>query len=134
MKDIRDLMIYALDNELSPSEQSRLEKALASDPGLRKEQADFLKIRGLLSNFSIAEDPDFSKNVIAGIQDQKSKDHSNPLGAKVFRLFPRVAAASVAILAITLSAAYFTEINFVSDALVGVEDLTLDEAYSYLEY
>ncbi len=133
MKNLRDLLVYSLDNDLSAEEKVRLEDALAKDVELQKERDDLLKMRNLFKGFEVSGNSDFSNTVLEKIkfQNQKSKPQ---IGAKVFTLFPKVAAASVAILLLVISALYYSEMNFVSDALVGVEDLTLDEAYSFLEY
>lgn len=133
MKNIRDLLIFSLDNELSDSDKNRLEKALKTDSSLRKERAELLKMRSMFTNFSISENDNFSSEILRKIEIRDSQNERD-FSTKFITLFPKVAAACVVFLLMTFSVVYFSDSNFASDELVGVEEFSMEDAYSYLEF
>lgn len=133
MKSIRDLLIYSLDNELTSLEKVRLEKALSEQPELQKEKANLLRMRGLVSSFSISENAHFSDQVLQKIETQKSRINEG-FEVQFIKLFPKVAAACVVFLLATFSVVYYSDTELVSDEIVGIEEVNLEDAYAYLEY
>ena len=121
---ILDLLIYSLDNELTDTQQKMLDEALQNSEALRQEQARLLHMRKELAAFSAAPDATFSSNVLQVLEQ--------PQSFNIVQLFPKVAAASVLLFIGSLLAIYFSEGNLSMEAIVGVQDLTPEDAYSYL--
>ena len=130
--NIRDLLIFSLDNPLSPEDEKRLNEALKSDSELRKEKDNLLKMRGMFSEFSVPENEGFADGILQKI-NAESNARNRDFETKFIRMFPRVAAACVIFLAMAFSAVNFSETRLVSDELIGIEDADLVEAYSYLD-
>ena len=84
-----------------------------------------------LASFSVQEDPSFTDDLMQRIEQEKT---TVPVIATIHKLFPRVAAACVLLVLLSVVAIYFTEGNLSMEAIVGVQDLAPEDAYSYLEY
>lgn len=123
-----DLLIYSLDNKLDEGQSQDLAKALADSADLRVEKKRLLKIRQLIGALTVEASPLFADGVVAALHQTTEK-----VEARIIDLFPRVAAACVAFFILTFIMVILTEANFATDMLVGVEDLTPEEAYSLLE-
>lgn len=121
---ILNLLIYSLDNKLTEAQQEMLEEALQSSEMLQKEKARLLHMRNELASFSVEPDDTFSSEVLLQLE--------NPKSLNIVHLFPKVAAASVLLFMGSLLAIYFSEGNLSMEAIVGIQDLTPEDAYSYL--
>lgn len=126
----RDLMIYALDNELTQEEAQRLELALQASADLRAEQRQLLAMRQLLAESQPEPSPVFVENIIA----QLAKPPQTQLSTLIVNLYPQIAAACILAIAISLSAIYLTEGSLTLDALVGVTEVSLEDAQTWVEY
>ena len=125
-----DLLIYSLDNDLTEAEQATLDAALEASASLRAEKEQLLQMRAALENFSLEKDTQFT----ADLMQQLDKQKSNNLGARIRRIYPRVAAACAIIVLLSILGIYLVEGNFSMEAIVGIQDLTPEDAYSYLDY
>lgn len=127
-KDIKALLIRSIVEELSESESAQLEAALAESEALRRERSELLRTRNLLRHARPPADPGFADRVM-----QKLEEHQSAT-ALIVRLFPRVAAAC-AIVLVALSLFFYFEAGSLSaDILVGLEDLSIEEAVALTEY
>jgi len=123
--DKLDLLIKSLDNELSPQEQQMLEQALSESEALRRERDQLLAMRSALGELPPVHDPAFSERVM-----QRLHEKSITSTALIAAMFPRVAAACILVLFAFLLSIYVSEGSLTSDALLGTQELTVDEAYS----
>ena len=134
MNDAISLLIHSLDHDLSPKEQAQLDRALQDSPELREEQARLLKMRRLFENASIPENPAFANAVLERLNEAPS-GVGYAKEASIIRLFPRVAAACILLIGLAYAAIYFSESASFSDDLVGIENVSPEEAsYVLLDY
>jgi len=133
MKNNLELLLYSFEGELSQEEQQQLKKALSASPELRAERDKLLKIRKLIGGLKIPEDPSFSDKVLQRLNNSSSKTET-AFSATVVSLFPRVAAACIVILLLALSIVYLSQGNYSTDALIGVDTFSLEDAYSLIDY
>ncbi len=131
MKNALELLIYSLDNKLSKEEQQQLDTALNSSAELRVEQKKYLMLKNVVSNITFPKAENFTENILNKIKDKKAK---NNFSNNIIQLFPKVAIAASFLLFITWSIIYFTGDNIVINDLVGVGELSPDEAYSLLSF
>lgn len=125
-----DLLIYSLDNNLTEAEQAKLDAALAASASLRAEKEQLLQMRTALGNFSLEKDSAFTADLMQHLdQQQRIK-----LGARIRRIYPRVVAACIIIALLSMLGIYLAEGSFSMEAIVGIQDLTPEDAYSYLDY
>lgn len=127
---ILSLLIFSLDNELSAEEQHQLDQALAEDTELRTEQDRLLMIREALSAHTVSADVAFADEVMQSLETA----NETGIEARILQLFPQVAAACIVLVLIAMLGIYFSEGNLSTEAIVGVQDLAPEDAYSYLEY
>lgn len=123
--DKLDLLIKSLDNELSPEEQRALNEALAESEALRREREQLLAMRAAMADLRLEPDAGFPERVLEQIRVNK---HAGI--AIIADLFPRVAAACIVILFAFLLSVYLSDGSLTTDALLGTQELTVDEAYS----
>lgn len=122
-----DLLIHSLDNDLDDFQQQKLAKALAASADLRMEKKRLLKIRETVSQLTVEASPLFVDKVMLTLHQTTEK-----VEAKIIALFPRVAAASIAFFILAFMMLHLMDTSFTTDLLVGVEDLTPEDAYSLL--
>jgi anti-sigma factor RsiW len=123
--DKLDLLIKSLDGELEPEERAQLDRALAASEALRGERNRLLAIRAAFGKLQPETDASFADRVMTRIQLREES-----MTAIIARLYPRVAAASIAVILIVLLVVYFTEGSLTPDTFIGIENLTVDDAYS----
>lgn len=129
-KEVLNLLIYSLDNELSTEENIRLEKALASSEELRAEKERLLKMRVLMADLQQEPNPRFVSSVM-----EKIREAAEPVFTKVIiQMFPKVAAACVILVLAFFISIYVTEGTLSKDAIIGVQELSVDEALTLTEY
>lgn len=126
--NIKHLLLRSITESLSSEEQERLEAALAQSEALRQEQKQLMTTRDMVRQAIPAADPGFSQRVLQRL-DKGRKEVT-----LVVRLFPRVAAACIAVLIALGLFLYFEAGSLSTDALVGLEDLSLEEAVALTEY
>lgn len=122
-----ELLLKSLDQALSVKEQDQLDQALAQSAALQTAKVKLIQMRDLLAQKTISETPDgFSQNILRGIQP-----------TKVIQLnswMPQIAAACLIILSTALISIYTMEGTLSTEALLGVQDLSPEEAYTLLTY
>lgn len=123
--DKLDLLLKSLDEELTPEERASLDRALAASEALRHERDQLLAMRTALGQLQPLPDASFAGRVMDRIQAQETT-----MTAIILQLYPRVAAASVVVILVVLLAVFFTEGSLTPDTLIGVDKLTVDDAYS----
>lgn len=130
-KNARDLVLYALDNELTVSEQTRLEEALAISEVLQEERAALLQMRELLASLkpAIERDGSFADQVMQNIH----KKPNSGFWSDLISLSPKVAAACILFVVGSLVGVYFWEGNLSSEAIIGVQHLTPEDAFTIQE-
>lgn len=128
-KEVLDLLIYSFDSELSSEEALQLEKALAASAELRLEKERIVKTRQLMESFDLGPDHTFVNSVMKKIK-RKVEPAFNRV---IIQLFPKVAAACLLLFLITLLGVYVTEGNLSADAIIGIEEISIEEALSLIE-
>lgn len=127
-QEIKNLLIRSLTEELSSEEADRLQAALSQSEELRLERESLLQTVSSVRAAIPSADPAFVDRVMSNL-DKKRKEI-----ALVVQLFPRVAAACVlAVIALTLFL-YFEAGSLSTEALVGLEGLSVEEAVALTEY
>ena len=129
-KDIHDLMVHALDNELTAEDASRLEQALSESVELRNEQQQLLRMRQMFATTQPEPSAVFVDNIIARL----AKPKQPRLEVLIIKMLPQIAAACILAFAVSLSAIYLSEGTLSLDAVIGVEELSLDDAHTWVEY
>lgn len=113
---------------MSAAEQEQLRAALEVSEELRREQEQLTYTRELVQQAIPAADPGFSQKVLERLQKGRKEV------ALVVQLFPRVAAACVAVILALGLFLYFEAGSLSTDALVGLQDLSIEEAVALTEY
>lgn len=134
-KEIRNLLIRSLDEELVPSEMERLERLLSESYELREEKRKLLEMRGLISSKQYS----FSDNFQAKVMDRIAEE-SEPLilqpefNRSLFTVFKRVALTGVAAILILFLSIYLSNDSFTLETLTGGDSYSDDNLVSYLLY
>jgi anti-sigma factor RsiW len=124
---LRDLLYRASDAPLLPEEAQVLARALELNPDLQAEQAELQRLRQDLRNWSVSGTPaHFSESVLKHLA-----------GSRVIRLqdwMPQIAAASLVGVLVFLLSIYFGEGSLDTTAILGLEELSPEEALTLLNY
>ena len=128
------LLIRSLDNELSLEERGQLDQYLESSKALRKEKALLEEMRAGLTELKVPADDRFADQIIRTLSVQKESDGNVNLQAMIMNLFPKVAAACIFAVVVTVLATFFMEGSLSLEAFIGVHDLLPEDAYSLLDY
>ncbi len=124
---IQELLLRSFEQELSAEEQGRLDAALAGSEELRREQQQLKKVRHLLGSLQAAPNSGFVDSVMEEL-------NTSPVEATLLSILPRAVAACLIVLLLTLIGIYIAEGSLSADAIIGVNNLAPEDAYSYLEY
>ena len=124
---IEELLLRSFEQKLSAEERGRLDAALAGSEALRREQQQLEKVRHLLGSLQAAPKTGFVDGVMKEI-------NTSPVEATLLSILPRAAAACLIVLLLTLIGIYMAEGSLSTDAIIGVNNLAPEDAYSYLEY
>jgi len=130
-KEWQDLLLKSFDLELSEEETKQLADALKASPELQKEQADLLKMRRLFIDFKVEKEDQFVTNIMEAIGREEIVA-KRPIIHHLSVIYSKSIAACVLILMSFMLYIYLSEGNFETAALVGITDLSPDEAYSFL--
>lgn len=122
---LKDLLIHSLDNELTPTQQAHLEKALVESETLRQEKEQLLQMRSLIAELRVRRDLSFPERVINRLHTKEKRGFFSDLVA----LSPRVAAASVIFIVAMTVGIYLREGSLSSDVIIGIEELTPEDAF-----
>lgn len=122
-----EILLKSLDQTLSASEQALLDQALAKSDALQTAKVALINMRSLLAQKSISETPDdFSQGILQGIQ--------RPKVIQLNSWMPQIAAACLILLCTALISIYTMEGTLSTEALLGIQDLSPEEAYTLLTY
>jgi anti-sigma factor RsiW len=124
---LQQLMIRALDNEITPQEAQQLEKALKEYPELRAEQEELLRMRALFAELKEVPKLHLERSVLEAIR-------ANRFVYQLASALPRVAAACVVLIISCLVGIYFSEGSLDLEAILGVSELSPEDAVTYLTY
>lgn len=124
---INELLLRSFDQELTGDEKARLEDALAGSEALRREKAQLEALRQMLGGLQAAPAAGFADGVMG-------KLNASPVEATLLSMLPRAAAACLIVLLLTLIGIYLAEGSLSTEAIIGVNDLAPEDAYTYLEY
>lgn len=122
--NIKDLLLYSLDNELTLTQQENLEKALAESTELQQEKEQLLQMRALVGGLRVRRDLDFPERVMNRLKQKEKRGFFSDLVA----LSPKVAAACIVFMLATTIGIYMREGNLSPDVIIGIEELTPEDA------
>ena len=125
-KEWIDLLLKSLDETLSPQEEEQLNALFEQSEELRVEREKFLRLRMLVKEAKPNSDAAFADRLMDRLQHLPVKT----VEATILRLFPKVAAACVLILLVSMLGIYFTEGSLSSEVIIGLQDLSPEDAYS----
>ncbi|MDX1939139.1 MAG: hypothetical protein SFU99_01225 [Saprospiraceae bacterium] len=128
-KSALELFISSLDQELAPKDQIRLDKALAASQELHQERVEFLRMRELVADLRVQRSSEFVDELMSKLPQQKESS----FWADIVLLSPKVAAACIIFVIVSLLGIYFMEGRLNSEIIIGVEQLTPEDAYSIQE-
>lgn len=125
------LLLKSFDDDLSHNEQEELEKGLADNPDLRQEKEDIYLLRKTLRNQDYSFQSGFSGKIMRKIEAGRvSSDQGTPDGfaIQLYKLFRWVAPIGTAAIVIIFLSLYFGEGPSAIKALIGLNDLTIEDA------
>ena len=126
---LKILLVRSLDEALTDREKALLEEALREHEWLREEQKLLLAIRAQLATFQAPLNTNFTQDVLFQLESAKEQIESK---TTIVYLFPKVAAACVIIMLAFFINLYLSQGYIDWDSLVGIQDVSPEEAYSYL--
>lgn len=124
---LQQLMIHALDNDITPEEAQLLEQALKEHPELNAEREELLRMRSLFAELKAVPKLHLEGKVLKAI---KAKHFVYQLSSSL----PRVAAACLLLIISCLAGIYFSEGSLGLEAILGVSELSPEDAVTYLTY
>lgn len=120
----KELLLFSFDHELNAEEQTRLDAALVESEVLQQEKEQLTQMRSLVSNLRVRRDNNFSARVAARIKKEKKRGFWSDIVA----ISPKVAAACTALMIAALLGVYIREGSFSKEFIIGVENLTPEDA------
>jgi hypothetical protein len=130
MKDknyIRELLYRSLDVALSPKEEQDLADGLIRFPAIETERKQLLRMRDALARMEVSATPaGFSESILAKKQ--------RPRMIYLQSWAPQIAAACVILVLAFIFSIYFGEGSLDLTSVLGVEELSPEEAYTLLNY
>ena len=121
------LLLKSLDQTLHPDEQNQLDQALAQSEDLRREKKSLMALRLALSRQAVSTTPsNFSQVIWQKVQQPKV--------ILLNRWMPQIAAACLILLCTALIGIYTLEGTLSTEALLGIQDLSPEEAYTLMTY
>ena len=134
-KEIHNLLIRSLDEELVPSEMERLERLLSESFELREEKRKLLEMRGLISSKQYSFSDNFQAKVMDRITEENEPLILQPeFNRSLFTVFKRVALTGVAAILILFLSIYLSNDSFTLETLTGGDSYSDDNLVSYLLY
>lgn len=125
--ELLELLRQSLDRELSPAENIRLAQALETKEWLRDELALLQALRNSLKQLHPAPSPSFTARVL-----QRLPEEQQLLRPLIVRWRSVAAAACIALL-LGLGLIYNASGNLDSEAILGLEQMELDDVYAFDE-
>lgn len=130
-KEWLNLLHRSFEEELSKEESIELTTALKESAELRIEQSELTATRNLFASFSLKKDDNFVANIMEAIEE-KEIVAKRKIGHYLSKVFPISIAACILILMSFVTHIYISEGSFDTESIVGVNDLSPDDAYAYL--
>lgn len=125
--DIKDLLYRSVDIALSPAEEQALAEGLSRFPELEAERDQLLRIRKALAGMEVSATPaDFSESVLTKQQ--------RPQIIRLQSWAPQITAACIIVVLAFVLSVYFGEGSLDMTSVLGVEELSPEEAYTLLNY
>ena len=124
---LQQLMIHALDNDITPEEAQLLEQALKEYPELHAEREELLRMRSLFAELKEVPKLNIESKVLEAIK-------TNHFVYQLSSALPRVAAACLLLIISCLIGIYFSEGSLDMEAILGVSELSPEDAVTYLTY
>ncbi|MCB0569260.1 MAG: hypothetical protein KDC66_05835 [Phaeodactylibacter sp.] len=121
----RALLLRAMDGQLGQEEQAELQLALAASETLRREQAQLEKMRGMLASLRPEPSQAFTGRVMNAVRQRQRE-------TRILTWVTRVAAACLLIFALGLLSLYWPEGRLDTDAVLGLDSLSPDDAVTLL--
>ncbi len=127
-----ELLIFSLDNEISEEEQLKLTHALEEDKWLQTQREKLLAMRAFLSEEYRATDRvfDLSGPILEAVEREKQMKFLHGFSS----LYPVVAAACIVLFIAVFLHFTFSSDGLSVDTLVGLEDIEIEDAYTYLNF
>jgi predicted nuclease with TOPRIM domain len=129
-KEMLDILIRSLDQESGQEEKARLQEALEHSEDLRREKARLEQMRAWLAGLQAPIDERFADRVADRIEEEKNSSFNTV----ILNLFPKAVAACLLVFMLTLMGIYLSEGALSADAIIGVDDVTLEDTYSLTEF
>ncbi len=126
-QELHNLLLRSLDETLSAKEQNLLQQALANDEELQQLQTQYQQNEQALQQYEGDKIPYFAATVMRSINSQIA-NAENDLLAAIWKLFPRVALPALALTIALLVNVYVSEGALNVDTVMGIHDLTADDA------
>ena len=123
-----ELLIRSMDEPLNHEEQAILDEAIMNLPWLADRKTALEQLRGGLASFQPQRSIDVSDAVMNKLQ---TKPVAAPL---LVTLFPKVAVACSVLLMAMASYLIFADATLDADGIIGVSDISPDEAYDYFVF
>ena len=124
---MKGLLIRSLDEPLDTAEAKDLAVALKLSSELREEKRQLLAIRELLRDMGGIPAPNIADAVIKEVQRPA-------LNRQLSHMLPKVAAACILLLLGGILGIYFSEGSLSAEAIIGVNELSPEDVYTYLNY
>ena len=119
------LLLRSLDVSLNPTEQARLDEALARSASLRKEQEHLLAFREMAASQHYRFRPFFTARVMNRLAEA---GYGRVMGVPILpAAFKRIAIPALAVIVLLLMGVYFMDGSLSVDAVTGTSGLSLSD-------
>ena len=129
--ELLELLYRSVDDELSPGEMERLEKALGSSKELRDEKDRLRAIREAVSSGAARSfEPFFAERVMQGVRELKTPEGGQDLFFQsLFSVFRPLAATAAIFVIALLSLNLITNDSLSVASAFAMPDVTVEEAF-----
>ncbi|HRI28851.1 MAG TPA: hypothetical protein PK239_05110 [Chitinophagales bacterium] len=128
MNQFYQLIFRSFEEQLAPHEQQLLHHALQTNPQLKAEYDNLLKLRTALANQQFDFEPHFAERVMQAVAIQAMpKNVTLSFDAQLTIAFKRLAAASAAAIIILLGVTYYQHQSLSVNAITGLNKYNPDD-------
>ncbi len=130
--DMYELLLRSLDEELSPTEQHKLQIGLQENEALRTAQQQLLAARALLAGQEFDFKSGFEERVMTSVRKleaEKGKTYS--FDSSLLLAFKRVAVSGIAAILILLAMTYYQHQSLSINAITGLNKLDPEDLTFY---
>lgn len=128
--DLKYLLVQSFDQELSQEQKEILADALNRFDWMKEEREAIVQLRAQLASFRASQDDAFVDRVMIAVDETYPQSTTTIM----VRWFPQVAAACILMAIAFIVNLYLSQGAMNVDGLVGLEDVSPEEAFSYLMY